>query len=442
MPDEIKTPMPLFVAGTPQEAAKVQAAGFECVVPNDGRELGVAQRARDEERAVVSLMNAYANQFMQACCDSEGVPCFCSSTAVNDPAELMEIATTAAVEAGARRAEAGKKRLEQMGVYTTKAVVDLVRQGVTSRVHVATGFKSLDVALGGGLLEGSLVTLGAVMSTGKTTLALQVADHIARYRNRHVLFVTIEQGRAELVAKSLSRIIGEAYLKGEGKVSMWAASMLNAKARAKWSQEQRETFDQACQTYGQAIGPRMWMLECEEQPTTAAIAQAAQAVRDVTDEAPLVFVDYLQLIAPAEERMTERQAIDHNVMDLRHLARDMRTCVFVISSLNRASYSGGVSIDSFKESGAIEYGSDVLMGLQPRGMDSALEDVAEARQKKTANKLMEDHKKGKVREVELKVLKNRHWSLPEQPVPLVFDAAASLFTEDMAPGRPRPRKVK
>ena len=50
---------------------------------------------------------------------------------------------------------------------------------------------------------------------------------------------------------------------------------------------------------------------------------------------------------------------------------------------------------SFKESGAIEYGSDVLIGLQLKGADESKFDVDQAKQKNP-------------REIELVILKNRN----------------------------------
>ena len=53
--------------------------------------------------------------------------------------------------------------------------------------YVPTGFEVLDKALGGGL-PNELITLGATPSAGKTTLANQIADNIAK-SGRNVLFV-------------------------------------------------------------------------------------------------------------------------------------------------------------------------------------------------------------------------------------------------------------
>lgn len=149
-------------------------------------------------------------------------------------------------------------------------------------------------------------------------------------------------------------------------------------------------------------------------------------------QAPVVFIDYLQLLKPESDRDTDKQATDKNMMALRQMARDMRAPVFVISSLNRSSYSGSISLDSFKESGAIEYGADVLMGLQPEGMTERLEGVSESKTKAEANKIMRETKSATERACEIVILKQRSGTIPARGIPLTFHPAASMFEDGTA----------
>ena len=59
---------------------------------------------------------------------------------------------------------------------------------------------------------------------------------------------------------------------------------------------------------------------------------------------------------------------------------------------------------AFKESGAIEYGSDVLIALQPQGMKPG---YTKTEQKENAD-LVKKCKRSEVREVEAVILKNRN----------------------------------
>ena len=116
----------------------------------------------------------------------------------------------------------------------------------------------------------------------------------------------------------------------------------------------------------------------------------------------LVIIDYLQILAPYDIKLNDKQNIDKNILELKRLSRDYKIPIILISSLNRASYNNhsktvsDVSMADFKESGAIEYSSDVLLGLQLKlEKDATKEDV-------------ERMKKKPIREMELIVLKNRN----------------------------------
>lgn len=70
-----------------------------------------------------------------------------------------------------------------------------------------TGFKLLDEELNGGIREG-LYFIGAIPSLGKTTFTLQLADNIAKQKNKVIIF-SLEQSRFELVSKAISRLTWE-----------------------------------------------------------------------------------------------------------------------------------------------------------------------------------------------------------------------------------------
>lgn len=283
-----------------------------------------------------------------------------------------------------------------------------------------TGLKQLDRVLCGGLKTG-LHTLGAVSSLGKTTLALQVADNIAA-SGRLVLFVTIEQSAGELTAKSLNRYL---YRITDKVFPTWQILGDNAQ----WSIDQHVAFGNACDLYGREVAPNLRIMEGTKQPTVEDIRVAAEYMAEYKGQAPVIFVDYLQLLAPHSDRDSDKQAVDRNVMALRQLARDLRVPVFVISSLNRSSYSEGVNLESFKESGAVEYGSDVLLGLQAKGIEATAENAGDKAVKRASHKFMRSHKSNTTRECELVILKNRNGITPKENLVLTFEAGASLFLE-------------
>ena len=114
-----------------------------------------------------------------------------------------------------------------------------------------------------------------------------------------------------------------------------------------------------------------------------------------TGKKPVVIIDYLQILAPHNEKSTDKQNTDYAILNLKRLSRDNKIPVIVISSFNRENYSVKVAMQAFKESGAIEYSTDVLIGLQLKGTGESDFDVDEAKAKHP-------------REIEAVILKNRN----------------------------------
>lgn len=438
----MKDAKPLFLVGTVPEAYQVESVGYDaeaCGQAGAEQIAALARRLSRERRPTIAALDAEAARTCEGVFRRAGaVLHIADQRAAEEAFKSKDVSTFCDREAAkatdtfqADMAEAMSVQLREAGVYHVVDVALDIATGKADREPIPTGLETLDAFLDGGLPAGGLVTLGAISSTGKTTLALQIADNMAA-SGRPVLFVTVEQSRYELVAKSLSRLLRLQ----EGHKGSWhsagAADIQRAASRAFWGDEKRAAFSRAQATYAQRVAPYMRIMELDRQPTTADIREAAEIVSFQEGRPPVVFVDYLQLLAPAHDRMTERQAIDRNVMDLRHIARDMRTCVVAISSLNRASYGEGVTLESFKESGAIEYGADVLLGLQPRGLGKKLRNVKPDEQRREAREIVDKFKSSTTREAEITILKNRGGAVRPDGIPLAYDARNNLFTcEDM-----------
>ena len=126
---------------------------------------------------------------------------------------------------------------------------------------------------------------------------------------------------------------------------------------------------------------------------------------------PVLFVDYLQILAPHDPRSSDKQNTDKAVLELKRISRDYNIPVLAVSSFNRDNYREPVNLAAFKESGAIEYGSDVLIGLQLSGMDrkDGEKDTERLRRIDTLQEeSIERNKEGKPVQVQAKILKNRN----------------------------------
>jgi replicative DNA helicase len=130
-------------------------------------------------------------------------------------------------------------------------------------------------------------------------------------------------------------------------------------------------------------------------------------------------------------RATDKQNTDKTVLELKRISRDYKLPVIGISSFNRDNYTAPVNMAAFKESGAIEYSSDVLIGLQYQGMDYQEGEADGARQKRI-RKLNKDNdmaaREGRGIEIELKVLKARNGGKGTSD-PLTFYPMFNSFIE-------------
>src|SRR6266511_6377512 len=96
------------------------------------------------------------------------------------------------------------------GVVTGAALLDEWERYVDAsgtEPVVTWGLRDLDESTGGGLRPEQLVLVAARPKAGKSSLAIQVADHVAG-KGGHVVFVTYEMSVAEIVAHLLAPRLG------------------------------------------------------------------------------------------------------------------------------------------------------------------------------------------------------------------------------------------
>ena len=272
--------------------------------------------------------------------------------------------------------------------------------GITASANtpaISTGFFNLDSILDGGLYEG-LYILGAISSLGKTTLALQLADNLAQ-QGQDVLIFSLEMARSELIAKSISRLT---YLAADEKRDAKTTRGITAGARYKdYSQQEKRLINKAIAQYKE-YAQHIYIHEGVGDIGVEKVREVVQQHINITGSKPVVIIDYLQILAPYDMRSTDKQNTDKAVLELKRLSRDNKLTVLGISSFNRDSYKAGggvnqgkVSMTDYKESGALEYSADVLLGLE----------FASAGTKEYDERT---EKKKDPRQIRLVVLKNRN----------------------------------
>jgi replicative DNA helicase len=247
-----------------------------------------------------------------------------------------------------------------------------------------SGFRHLNEVFNG-LMPGLYVLAGAP-STGKTTLAKQVADQVADAEKVPVLFFSYEQSKDELRIKSLSRLAqvdSRIVWKGRTDADTWAK------------------VEAAAEDYRRGPGRWLTLIEAGRTDTVEAIRAAAlMAKHKAGGKRALVVLDYLQIMpTPADIRMNGiKDKVDFNLSELRRLARDLDSPVLAVASENREAYKGNKrpTMYALKESGGTEYSADNILCLW-RNKDET-EQLTQAYGRKTVR-------------VEVHVLKNRNGEL-------------------------------
>ena len=291
-----------------------------------------------------------------------------------------------------------------------------MRKAIASRVKnsfISTGFAGVDEALDGGLYAGFYV-VGAISSLGKTTFCLQLADQIAK-QGRDVLIFSLEMARDELIAKSISRLTftQSRQRKTDTRNAKTTRGILTGSAYNRYNQDELDLIDSAFAEYEREIAPHIYITEGIGDIGVEQIRTKVARHTEIMGAAPVVLIDYLQILAPADPRATDKQNTDKSVLELKRLSRDYHIPVIGVSSFNRDSYSAPVGMAAFKESGAIEYSADVLMALQYYGMDYIDGEYDKEKHRNVRiRELIQDYKdaarEGRAQQLQLKILKNRN----------------------------------
>lgn len=273
-------------------------------------------------------------------------------------------------------------------------------------VAISTGFEELDKQINGGLCAG-LYTVGAISSLGKTTLMHQIADNIAR-SGTPVLFFSLEQSTLELYTKSVARINAQQQLRA-GKRSDQLKSYCTPAAILRRYGIQAPESQAAESEYLQQVAENIEVIEgnfsTDIDTIKAYIYRFARQNRP-----PVVVVDYLQVLqAGADQSGNTKDNVDHNVVELKRISRDLNIPVIVISSFNRSNYMQPAAFESFKESGGIEYTADTVFGMQLSVLDDDMFNKPDAKTTiKAKRDKISEAKKAIPRKIKLCCLKNRN----------------------------------
>ena len=307
----------------------------------------------------------------------------------------------------------GQEQAKQPENQPEQRTLESFLERIRSRKYepVPTGIKAVDEALNGGFMRQQLIILGAAPSVGKTALTQWMFEGMAEQHNTPCLFLNLEMSADQLEARSISRI---AARHGDHITDMQILKAYEADEPT-WQKIQT-----AAREYYSQIAPRFYMRPAKLTSDLDKIIEymelAAKNAHDKGEPAPFVCIDYLQLITSGN--LEDSTVIKRAVAAFKNYAIQHNSVVLVIVAHNRqANSTGKLSMESGRDTSAIEYSADVQMGLT---YTACIDE-----RKKEPKVLTKDER----RELTLQIFKGRFGGAGTD-IKLYFDGETMTFLQD------------
>lgn len=205
-----------------------------------------------------------------------------------------------------------------------------------------TGIRELDSTITG-LNRSDLIIVAARPGVGKTSLALNIARHVAVTKGRKVAFFSLEMGKEQLASRLLA---SEALVEG---TKLRSGDLANDE----WTR-----LVEASDILGKAP------LYLDDSPDITAQKMKAKLLR--LKDVDLVMVDYLQLMTSPKRSDNRVNEVAEITRSLKIMAKELNVPVVALSQLRRPTertkdHRPGLS--ELRDSGSIEQDADIVMFL-------------------------------------------------------------------------------
>ena len=249
-----------------------------------------------------------------------------------------------------------RKTMHEVGELLDPAMQRFMklRQNKNLVTGLSTGLRDLD-KLTSGFQPTDLIIVAGRPGMGKTSLALNIAEHAACVENKAVLFYSLEMSKEQLVDKVLSSIAN---------VSL-PQIRRGFVGQGEW--------DRLMQAFNKVYQKPLFIDDDPSLTVDAIMAKCRRVRSELARRTPpvelgLVIVDYLQLMVSKERVENRTQEVSNMSRGLKRLAKELGVPVVVLSQLNRSVETRAKSasdkkpqLSDLRESGAIEQDADLII---------------------------------------------------------------------------------
>jgi len=226
--------------------------------------------------------------------------------------------------------------------------IDLLHkhEGGTLR-GIPTGFTDLDNKLAG-LQKSDYILLAARPSLGKTTLALDIARHVAVKEKKIVGIFSLEMAASQLVDRILC---------AQASIDLW--KLRTGKLSSKGEDND---FTRIQEAMGELSESSIFI----DDAAASTVLEIKTKARRLQAEhgLDLIIIDYIQLINPIGYQNNPVQQMTEISRSLKTLARELNVPVLAVSQLSRASEQREDKrprLSDLRESGSLEQDADVVL---------------------------------------------------------------------------------
>jgi replicative DNA helicase len=233
-------------------------------------------------------------------------------------------------------------------VHDVIETVEKLYQRKSHVTGVSTGFTEMDT-MTSGLQPANLVIIAGRPSMGKTSFAMNIAEHVAIHDKKPVAIFSLEMSREELMLRLLcsqARVDMHKVRRGYLEKKYWNTLTAAASQIAESPIYLDDTSS-------------LSVLEMRARARRLAAELAAKGT-----PLSLILVDYLQLMRGMGKQENRQQEVSEISRSLKGLARDLRVPVIALSQLSRRpeekGREGRPQLSDLRESGALEQDADLI----------------------------------------------------------------------------------